>query len=408
MKRYALLGECSPRRRYRIVLLHAQRHWLLEGSLHSLYSPAIHPHLKIAASLPAVSEKLGKMPAPPLNSSQEATVQALNEIRLVISLGKNRSASKESHLRELYKPKRSNQPIYFYVQDGNGFPIHRISNCLDRGQGTVYPSLELDITFDPTKWPNTLPRPPNYDGSWPPISREDLLGDVTQDPLCVYCCRSICRHRYDLWLKKQPTAWTNRLAIMDTGNTGYGLFARQDMFSGAILGSYSGAFIPQNASNESDYLTNIWIGLWSDDNFSEGRLMHCTPELRCASSTPLALRTRYWSTGLWEWICASLSSSSSTMSRLAIRSFSATAQDISPMGSIVGVGRSSASFWSRSRATRVRAGSQTHKIIWRSRVVWSGRADVGTRESKTYNAILFLVQSALHNFNRQSFFLLER
>jgi hypothetical protein len=233
------------------------------------------------------------MPAPPLNSSQEATVQALNEIRLDISLGKNRSASKESHLRELYKPKRSKQPIYFYVQDGNGFPIHRISNSLDRGQGTVYPSLELDITFDPTDWPNTLPRPPNYDGSWPPISREDLLGDVTQDPLCVYGCRSICRHRYDPWLKKQPTSWTNRLAIRDTGNTGYGLYARQDLFSGTILGPYSGAFIPDDASNESDYLTNIWIGLWSEGNFSEGTIdaLHAGSPMRFINSscTPNAI-----------------------------------------------------------------------------------------------------------------------
>jgi SET domain-containing protein len=74
---------------------------------------------------------------------------------------------------------------------------------------------------------------------------------------------------------------------MDTGNTGYGLFARQDMFSGAILGPYSGAFIPENVSNTSDYLTNIWTGLWSDDNFSEGTIdaLHAGSAMRFINSS---------------------------------------------------------------------------------------------------------------------------
>ena len=208
-------------------------------------------------------------PQPPRNASQEKTRLQLARLRKKIKAEGIRPATKRALLKskqilleELYNPPEGS--IYFYAQDEEGFPIHRIRNSGSASRDAIYPLLQLSNTFDTKDWPKGAPRPPGYREKWPPATAKGLQGDMMYDPLCIYGCEELCEHKYSDWVIEQKTVWVQDFSIQTTKKTGYGVFAEHDMSRGMIAGEYTGALKRDDPANESDYLAHLSIGQWTD------------------------------------------------------------------------------------------------------------------------------------------------
>lgn len=153
-----------------------------------------------------------------------------------------------SYLKALYSPELEGR-IWFYEQDGNGFPTRRIDTIVT-GIGRFEPTMLTQNILDISAWRN-IDRPENFEGGyWQPLSRGDLLGCKTMNELCAECDRND-RHNdnnrddyYLSWVDRMFRLWFERIDIRITKHMGYGLFARKRLQANIFIGEYTGILVP--------------------------------------------------------------------------------------------------------------------------------------------------------------------
>lgn len=174
--------------------------------------------------------------SPPLNAAQEKMLVKLKELRAQLTDPELRKAKRPSLLeyehtllKQMY-PVTSDQPAYFYAQDDEGFPLHRIENDAKADGQRICPAFQPIKSIDVDEWPKDVTKPELYHGVWPPTSLAELLGDMTGDPFCIHGCEVTCNHKYADWCKEHGDDWLKMFLIQANENFVHGVIAREDLY----------------------------------------------------------------------------------------------------------------------------------------------------------------------------------
>ena len=163
--------------------------------------------------------------------------------------------------------------FYFVTKKGG----HSVVRQTIGGEEMVPIVLDTN-TFEALNWQDVR-KPIMYDGTWPPMSVENLLDTPAKEEECGECkTKTKCECDYTSFVAEMKNFYTNNICIRLAARTGYGIFARAAIPAPFLIGEYTGELIPYDKGKpdeETEYVALINIGKWRR---VKGRLIPRHPE----------------------------------------------------------------------------------------------------------------------------------